>query len=104
MAKNEEPVIETVTIECPHCGEIVEITEGEISSYYSCDGTIPIYIENGEVQLDWSNLDIQDITFDYYCPACGQQVTNWKDTLEVLHEEYKKSLTKKETKNEDNCS
>lgn len=105
MTKNKEPVIEAVTIRCPYCKEIVEITEGLISPEYTCSGTIPIYIEDGKVQLDWSSIDIHNITFDYYCPACEQQVADWSETLEALHKKYKKSLArKKEAKNEGNCS
>lgn len=104
MTKNKEPVIEAVTIRCPYCKEIVEITEGLISPEYTCSGSIPIYIEDGKLQLDWSSIDIHDITFDYYCPECGQRVSDWSDTLENMHEQHKKSLAWKETKNEGNCS
>lgn len=98
MSKNKEPVIETVTIKCPHCGKIVDITEGFISPNYTCKGTIPVYVEDGGIQLDWSSLDIHDITFDYYCPECEEQVADWSATLEEMHKKYKKSLIRKRPK------
>jgi predicted RNA-binding Zn-ribbon protein involved in translation (DUF1610 family) len=106
MPKKKEPVTEAVTIKCPHCKEIVDIVEGLISPE-PCAGTIPIYIQDGEICLDWANLIVDDMTFSYTCPNCYEEVADWSEDLEDMHKKYKRSLArkkKKEDKNEDNRS
>lgn len=98
MTKKKESVIEAVTIKCPHCKEVVEITEGLIDYFEPCRGFIPIYLEDGEIRLDWNNLELDEVCFVYECPECCETIANNSEDLEMLAKKYKKSLTKKKKK------
>ena len=106
MPRKKESVIEPVTIRCQHCNEVVDIEEGVVSCVCPVEGTIPIYFEDGEVCLDWSSIDLIDITFEYYCPSCGELVSDWSEELTKLVKKHKRAEARKKRKekNESNCT